>query len=104
MPQVPLPHILTEPKFSNNHLLRFVTTKDMLEGELLFEHAGVQENMKTREFEPNYHVFIVKQIYEARKARGDWSAWEQWPNYYACEGEYMGLIFKSDLHEAIQTQ
>lgn len=95
---VPFPHILTIPVFSNNFLLRFVTPDQIIEGELLFEHSHMQENMKTREFEPVYYVYLVKKINESRPARGEWSC-PVWPTYYHCQGEYMGKRFKSNLDE-----
>lgn len=99
--RVPFPHILTQPKYSNKFLLRFVTPVEIMEGELIFEHSHMQENLWSREFEPVYHVYLVKTIMESRAARGEWTAYEQWPNYYSCTGEYIGLRFKSALNEPV---
>jgi hypothetical protein len=101
MPRVPFPHILTEPKFSNDFSLRFVQPEAVLEGELLLEHSHVQENLKTREMEDVVRVFLIKNIKESRPARGDWSAYETWPLYYSCHGEYMGVFFKSALDQPL---
>lgn len=101
MPQIPFPHILTEPKFSNDFSLRFVQPESIIEGELLFEHSHVQENLKSREMEPVFKVYLIKNILESRPARGDWSGYRLLPNYYSCKGEYRGEFFKSALDEPL---
>lgn len=101
MPQTPFPHILTAPGRSNDFTLRFVQPDQVIEGELLFEHSHIQENMKTRQMEPVYRVFLVKQILEARPARGQWGPYGLHPFYQHCIGESIGLRFKSDMNQAV---
>lgn len=99
--RTPFPHILTEPKYSNNFCLRFVQPDQVMEGELLLEHSHIQENLRTREMEPVVKVYLIKNIIESRPARGDWSAYEVIPNYYSCQGEYRGVFFMSALDEPL---
>lgn len=101
MSRTPFPHILTEPKFSNNFSLRFVQPEDITEGELLMEYSHMQENLKSRELEPVVRLFLIKEIVESRPARGDWSAYEQWPKYFSCNGEYMGVFFRDHLDQPL---
>lgn len=92
----PFPHVLTHPKFRNDFLLRFVQQDDVMESELIFEHAYIQENLKTRELEAVYRVYVIKAINEKRPARGEWDV-DPWPTYFHCKGEFIGFHFKSDL-------
>lgn len=103
MPRVPLPHILTEPKYSNGFQLRFVQLEDVMEGELLFEHSHVQENLNNRKLEPVYRTFVIKEIKEKRPARGDWPDGDK-PLYFDCIAEYLGLRFKSALDVPVNKQ
>lgn len=101
MPRVPFPHVLTVPKFSNNFSLRFVQPEAVMEGELVLEYSHIQENLKTREMEDVFRAFLIKDIIESRPARGDWAAYETWPLYHNCHGEYVGVFFKSALDEPL---
>lgn len=102
MPRTPFPHILTEPKLSNDFTFRFVTTAKIIEGEIVCEHSHVQENLKSKEFEPVMNCYVVKEIIEERPARGDWSAYDEHPFYYHTKGEYLHQAFISTLHESVK--
>lgn len=99
MPRIPFPHILTKPRFANNFSLRFVQVLPIEVNGILAEHDHVQENLKSREFEPVYNCYLIKEIFEQRPAQGDWSAYEERPTYYKCRGEYIGQRFESTLRE-----
>lgn len=102
MSQIPFPHLLTIPKFSNNHQFRFVQITPAQVDDLVFEAKDRRWNPKTETIELVYDCYLVKEIIEQRPARGDWTAYEAWPTYYHCRGEYIGERFESAPHENIE--
>ena len=81
MPQVPFPHILTYP--SNNSfpprgpLVRIVDPN--IEPGFRFSTSVFMGK------DIQHATFEVSEIVTKRKARGDWSAWNEKPNYYECK-------------------
>jgi len=85
MPQVPFPHVLTEPFHKNNNFMRIVSDKKIETGyeiqfNRFFNDAAVLLT---------YRVDSVKNV---RKPKGDWTNWKTHPFYHECDMSILSYI------------
>jgi hypothetical protein len=100
MKQIPFPHILTYPSERNENRFRVVSDQELVVGDRCFEAYQKMLNKKTELMEMTFTPYIIIEINEQRKARGDWSKWPAHPTYYDCKAIQQNICFESEIMEA----